>query len=57
VVLPHGLWQNIVFGGCVIAALLGVVIKEGWKVALTSGDAITAVENEVIVLKNPQAST
>jgi hypothetical protein len=55
--LPPGIWHDIVFGGSVIAAVLGVVIKEGWKVALTSGDAISALEAEVTTLKNPQSST
>jgi hypothetical protein len=30
--------------GCAVAA---VVIKEGWKQALSSGDAVTAVETDV----------
>lgn len=42
--IPPGVWQDVTFAGMAAAALAAVVIKEGWRAALTSGDAVKAVE-------------
>ena len=40
VVIPPGVWKDVTIGGMFIAGIAGVVIKEGWRTALESGDAI-----------------
>lgn len=42
-VVPHGIFQDVAFAGMAVAGAVAVVLKEGWKKALESGDLATAV--------------
>lgn len=46
-----GVMQDIVFAGTVLSAILGVFIKEGWRNALESGDAVATVEARLNILE------
>jgi hypothetical protein len=43
-VIPPGIGHDLMLAGLVISGLGAVILKEGWRRALTSGDAAAAVE-------------
>lgn len=43
-VIPSGYVHDVTVAGVVLAGVAAVVIKEGWRKAISSGDAATAVE-------------
>jgi hypothetical protein len=42
--IPPGIGHDLILAGLVISGLGAVIVKEGWRRALTSGDAAAAVE-------------
>ena len=57
VVLPPGVMQDITLVGMGASALAGIIIKEGWRHALTSGDAAQAVESAVTTISTSKTGT
>ena len=48
-----GYVQTAAFLGAAVAGVVGVVLKEGWKKALLSGDAVTAIETAATPVAAP----
>lgn len=51
--VPAGYVHDATVIGVVLSGVAAVVIKEGWRKALASGDAATAVENAVAETAKP----
>lgn len=51
VTMTPGLMQTITFIGMGLAAVAGVLIKEGWQQAANSGDAVAALQAELAAVK------
>lgn len=48
IAVPKGYLHDAALVGMVAAGAAAVVIKEGWRRAIASGDAASAIENAVI---------
>lgn len=56
VVVPPGILQDCILAGGLLSAVAGIVIKEGWKQALTTGDAVKAIEQRIAAIESQKGS-
>ncbi|MGI0135295.1 MAG: hypothetical protein ACREBW_10105 [Candidatus Micrarchaeaceae archaeon] len=49
--IPSGIVQDIIFAAGILSVVAAIFVKEGWKTALESGDAVRAVETRVSMLE------
>lgn len=49
--LPSGVLQDITFVGMTFSVVAGVLIKEGWKQSLETGDLVKALEARIATLE------
>jgi len=49
--IPPGIGHDLMLAGLIISGLSAVLLKEGWRRALTTGDAAAAVETAATASK------
>jgi hypothetical protein len=55
--IAPGYMQDVMFFGMSVSAVAGVMFKEGVKQALSSGDALTALQARITALENNTPKT
>jgi hypothetical protein len=50
--VPPGILHDVMFIGMVASGIAAVVIKEGWRKAFASGDAVAALEARVAAIES-----